>query len=239
MMDLLAWQRLTVEEFFQRHSWLSSTRSQVTPNHGEGGAEPVVAERVALGEVTQPNWQRLSVGEFLQRWNWQAKPQHLSSAHLTVSQTPVSTEEMTAARPESLASSSWLQLPLQAFIDSIPWQAQPQRKVAAPAPSLVSPAVSSEPTRSQFSPPLPSLAWQSLTVQEFFTQNAWSGQAIAPSVAQTEFRPAQSSLKATVAQFFQAFPWESIPSIAALPALEPLTPPQQPNLSLNDLSDLF
>uniref|UniRef100_B8HN31 Uncharacterized protein n=1 Tax=Cyanothece sp. (strain PCC 7425 / ATCC 29141) TaxID=395961 RepID=B8HN31_CYAP4 len=239
MMDLLAWQRLTVEEFFQRHSWPGSTRSQVTPNHG-GVEEPAVAERVVLVEVTQPNWQRLSVGEFLQRWNWQAIPQHLSSAEPTVSLAPVSTEEMTEARPESIASSSWLQLPVQAFIDGIPWQAQPQRKVASPpAPSLDSPAVPSEPTTSQFSPPLPTLAWQSLTVQEFFTQNAWSGQAIAPPVAQTEFRPAQSSLKATVAQFFQAFPWESIPSIAALPALEPLTPPQQPDLSLNDLSDLF
>lgn len=91
-----------------------------------------------------------------------------------------------------------------------------------------------------------SMAWQTLSVQDFFGQIPWTGAPVvlpAPGGhdASQGGGGATLSLQLKVGEFFSHFPWDGKPSIAApLPALD-----IQPNLPVDDsmtldgFADLF
>lgn len=86
-----------------------------------------------------------------------------------------------------------------------------------------------------------SVSWHYRSVQEFFGQFNWQGQ---PQFNQNGQDPSsQLSLQMSVAQFFQAVPWEGTPEVGVLPTSSPVTAAASKNnesdVTLDALLDIF
>jgi hypothetical protein len=116
------------------------------------------------------------------------------------------------------AAAHWSTQTVGAFLGAIPWQGN---RASLADPNLVAEA----------------LNWRSLSVQDFFTRIAWEGgRRTAP---QSNAQVAQSlSYLLPIQEFFSCFAWEGRPNIGAVPQFT-ASPNKIPQISLDDLSDLF
>lgn len=113
-------------------------------------------------------------------------------------------------------ATNWLTTKVGTFLGSIPWQG--------------------EITSVNASKTAEALDWRQLSVRGFFSSIAWDGRLLEfQPLAET---PKELSYLLSVQSFFGYFAWEGRPNIGAIPQLN-VSPTNVPELSLNDLSDLF
>jgi hypothetical protein len=110
----------------------------------------------------------------------------------------------------------WLTIKVGAFLGSVPWSGETALSTSSKTPE--------------------SLNWRQLSVRNFFSSIAWDGRLL-------EFQshpetPQELSYLLPVQSFFGYFAWEGRPNIGAIPQLN-VSQTNVPELSLNDLSDLF
>jgi hypothetical protein len=118
-----------------------------------------------------------------------------------------------------MIAADWPRQTVGAFLGAVPWKGASILPLVVPVPKAES------------------LDWRSQRVGAFFSNIAWDGQRFQNQIDPTEaFGPLSYLLP--VQSFFGCFVWQERPNIGAIPQLSPRTA-QVPELSLNDLSDLF
>jgi hypothetical protein len=118
-----------------------------------------------------------------------------------------------------ITTAHWQTATVGAFFGAVPWQDSTTLLGFSSAETAVA-----------------SVDWRQLTVKAFFSDIAWDG----------DFHPVQQGSEASaelsylrpVQSFFGCFVWEGRPNIGVVPQLN-LHPTKVPEISLNDLSDLF
>jgi hypothetical protein len=116
-----------------------------------------------------------------------------------------------------IAPAHWQTATVGAFFGAIPWQ------------DIAALGFSSSETKA-------SVDWRQRSVKAFFSDIAWDGQF--HQVRQGSEASEELSYLRPVRSFFSCFVWEGRPNIGAVPQLN-LRPTKAPEISLNDLSDLF
>jgi hypothetical protein len=117
------------------------------------------------------------------------------------------------------SAAHWSTQTVEAFLGAVPWQ-------GSSSVFLADPTLGAE-----------ILDWRSLTVRGFFSSIAWEGGR--RPVPQSDVQAAQAlSYLLPIQTFFGCFAWEGRPNIGAVPQFT-ASPSKVPEISLDDLSDLF
>jgi hypothetical protein len=119
-----------------------------------------------------------------------------------------------------MIAADWPRQTVGAFLGAVPWKGASIVPLAAPASKAKS------------------LDWRSQCVGAFFSSIAWDGQRFQ---AQTDIDTQASrslSYLLPVQSFFSCFVWQERPNIGVIPQISARAT-QVPELSLDDLSDLF
>ncbi|WP_404783908.1 hypothetical protein [Altericista sp. CCNU0014] len=113
-------------------------------------------------------------------------------------------------------AADWLTIKVGTFLGSVPWRSETALASSSKTAEL--------------------LDWRQLSVRGFFSNIAWDGRLL-EFQTHTE-TPQDLSYLLPVQSFFSYFSWEGRPHIGAVPQLN-VSQAKVPELSLNDLSDLF
>jgi hypothetical protein len=113
---------------------------------------------------------------------------------------------------------NWPMQTVGAFLGTVPWQGSSIMPVDAAAPVA-------EP-----------VDWRSQSVRAFFSSIVWDGRLFPTQAVSEASQPLSYVLP--VQSFFGRFAWEERPNIGAIPQMS-TRPTEVPELSLDDLSDLF
>jgi hypothetical protein len=112
--------------------------------------------------------------------------------------------------------SHWPTTKVGRFFSALPWYGRVAQTILTEEPSQVD--------------------WRLLSVQEFFSNLSWNGRG---SESETPFVEGQElSYLLSVREFWGRFAWQGRPKIGVVQELN-LNQFKDPELSLNDLSDLF
>lgn len=91
-----------------------------------------------------------------------------------------------------------------------------------------------------------SVTWQTVTVRDFFSKIAWTGESVRePWTLDSADEAVVNNpldLRLSVGEFFNRFPWDGQPHIAVPVApleVQPDLPPPEDDLTLDGFSDLF
>jgi hypothetical protein len=112
--------------------------------------------------------------------------------------------------------SHWQKTQVGRFFHEVPWYGRVAQTILAEEPSEVN--------------------WRLLSVQEFFSNISWDGQCANP---EAEFKQGQElSYLLSVRDFWSRVAWQGRPKVGVVQKLN-LSQFKDPDLNLNDLSDLF
>jgi hypothetical protein len=117
-----------------------------------------------------------------------------------------------------MIAADWPTKTVGAFLGAVPWQGSSILSMGAPAR------------------PAKPVDWRSQSVGAFFSSINWDGQNF-PQQTEAEVFQALSYVL-PVQAFFGCFVWDERPNIGVIPQINTL-PTKVPELSLDDLSDLF
>jgi hypothetical protein len=117
-----------------------------------------------------------------------------------------------------MIAADWPRQTVGAFLGAVPWKGSSILPLAAPVPTE-------------------SLDWRSQCVGAFFSNIAWDGRFFQTQTNTEASQPLSYLLP--VRSFFGCFVWQERPNIGVIPQLSPRAAHKVPELSLNDLSDLF
>lgn len=115
-------------------------------------------------------------------------------------------------------AADWPRQTVGAFWGAFPWKGTSIVPLAAPVAKAES------------------VDWRSQNVGAFFSSIAWDGPTVHNQTDIEAARPLSYLLP--VQSFFGCFVWQERPNVGVIPQLSPRTT-QVPELSLDDLSDLF
>lgn len=117
-----------------------------------------------------------------------------------------------------MIAAHWPMQTVGAFLGAVPWQGASILPLTAPVPKAES------------------LDWRSQCVGAFFSNIAWDGQRFQNKIDTQASRSLSYLLP--VQSFFGCFVWQERPNIGVIPQIS-FRATQVPELSLDDLSDLF